>query len=171
LAARIKFLTEWAFHGEPATFWLAATYHPKMLLAAVLQRFAIKKGVLVDSLAFRAEETRTGEGVSVSGLVLVGASWDRKKKQLQDPKPKELYTEMPIVRLHIYLFLIFQIRLVPVAKDEIQTNTFSCPLFITTHKTNEIKGNFITHIVLPTTMPAKFWILRGVALYCQHVTQ
>ncbi len=33
LAARINFLTEWAFQGEPSTFWLAGTYHPKMLLS------------------------------------------------------------------------------------------------------------------------------------------
>ena len=158
LGERITFLNDWVFHGEPITFWLAATYHPKMLLGAVIQRYAHKQGILADTVAFRAEETysRSGDGISVSGLVIVGASWDRKKKQIQDAK--ELIAEMPVLRL------------IPVSKDEIQTNTFSCPLYITTHKTNEISGNFITHVVLPTTVASKFWILRGVALYCQHVT-
>merc|ERR1712196_753230 len=39
------------------------------------------------------------EGCYVDGLFLEGARWERRKRSLVDPRPKELFSPMPVIHL------------------------------------------------------------------------
>ena len=125
LCARTAFLQAWIDRGIPAVFWLSGFFFPQAFLTGTLQNYARKHGVSIDTLAFdfrvmdagslgvaekvdaasgvravaAAVPARPEDGCYVWGLFLEGARWDPRTARLAESRPKELYTEMPVLWL------------------------------------------------------------------------
>ncbi|KAI9002652.1 dynein heavy chain and region D6 of dynein motor-domain-containing protein [Gaertneriomyces semiglobifer] len=102
---RVQSLREWATKGQPTSFWLPGFFFPQGFLTGVLQNHARKYGMAIDTLSFnyqvsdyddndpRASDAFTDQdGVSVHGLFMEGARWDREKRLLQDSFPMEMFS-------------------------------------------------------------------------------
>jgi dynein heavy chain len=65
-------------------------------------------------------EAPSRDGAYIHGLVLEGAGWDDKLGVLEESRPKQLFTPMPVVL----------IRAVPVDKAPAD-NLYQCPVYFT----------------------------------------
>lgn len=186
LVARLDFLTRWIDKGTPPSYWISGFFFPQGFLTACLQNYARKYAYPIDTVAFsfvyrdeEAMETKPDDGVYIFGLFLEGARWDKSIKSLVDPRPKELFSPIPIIHM-----LPEQNRQTP------QKDIYRCPVYkiltrtgtlsTTGHSTNfvtwiEIPSNretiFRSSLVSETNAQVKFcdnsdWIKAGVACFC-----
>jgi dynein heavy chain len=127
LVQRLEFLTKWIDEGVPSAFWVSGFYFPQGFLTAALQNFARKYRFPIDTVAFsfvwRDEAvdeivSKPEDGCYVYGLFLEGARWDKAIHGLVDPKPKELFSPMPILHM-----LPVQNRVAP------QSGIYRCPVY------------------------------------------
>lgn len=107
------------------------------------------------------DEVKTGpdDGCYVRGLYLEGARWDWESHVLAESRPKELFTDMPIVWL-----APCQDRVKP------KTGLYDCPVYKTltragTLSTTGHSTNFVIYLEVPSDKPQSHWINRGVALF------
>ena len=127
LVQRLEFLTKWIDEGVPLAFWVSGFYFPQGFLTAALQNYARKYRFPIDTVAFSfvwrdeaVEEivNKPEDGCYVYGLFLEGARWDKTIHGLVDPKPKELFSPMPILHM-----LPVQNRVAP------QSGIYRCPVY------------------------------------------
>ncbi|KAI9144540.1 dynein heavy chain and region D6 of dynein motor-domain-containing protein [Paraphysoderma sedebokerense] len=169
LVKRIEFFQNWIDNGIPNVFWISGFFFPQAFLTATMQNYARKYGLPIDTLSFEHRivdtkwseiENKPPDGCYIRGLYLEGARWDPVEKVLADGKPKELYTDMPVIWL--------------LPKQNLQkpeTDIYDCPCYKTiaragTLSTTGHSTNYILTIELPTNLPQSYWIKRGVALIC-----
>lgn len=176
-AQRVDFFTDWYENGMPLDFWLPGFFFTQGFLTGVLQNYARKYTIPIDSLKFsfsiadRVQNPSEGpeDGVVTYGLFLDGAAWDSSTNVLADPQPKQLTCVAPCIQV------------TPVSKDTSQSNSadtsqevtvYSCPLY----KTSERRGilsttghstNFVMMVDLPSLQDESFWVLRGCCLLTQ----
>jgi len=188
LMARFDFLLRWIDKGVPPLMWISGFFFPQGFLTAILQNYARKYQFPIDTVAFSflmMDEAmsdikdRAPDGCYIYGLFLEGARWDKGDASLVDPKPKELFSEMPVMH-----FLPLQFREIPTG------GIYRCPVYkvltrtgtlsTTGHSTNfvtwiEIPSNkttiFRSSLVSETNAQIKFcdndyWIKAGVACFC-----
>ncbi|CBJ31040.1 dynein heavy chain [Ectocarpus siliculosus] len=187
LLDRLGFMTSWVDNGIPPVFWISGFFFPQGFLTAGQQNFARKHDVPIDSTTFAfhfKDEPRTAlstpeDGLFIHGLFLEGACWDKSMRTLVDPRPKELFSPMPVVHL-----LPEQDRETP------QTGIYRCPVYkiltrtgvlsTTGHSTNfvfwiEIPSNkantFRASLVSETNKQVQYcdqdyWIKAGAACFC-----
>jgi dynein heavy chain, axonemal len=188
LMARFNFLLGWIDKGVPPLMWISGFFFPQGFLTAILQNYARKYQFPIDTVAFSflmKDEAvsditaRAPDGCYIFGLFLEGARWDKGEASLVDPKPKELFSEMPVMH-----FLPVQFREIPTG------GIYRCPVYkiltrtgtlsTTGHSTNfvtwiEIPSNkntiFRSSLVSETNAQIKFcdndyWIKAGVACFC-----
>lgn len=105
---------------------------------------------------------KPNDGVYVRGLYVEGARWDYATKQLADSRPKELFSEAPVIWFR------------PMKTAEIkQQNVYVCPMYRTsarrgTLSTTGHSTNFVMSVRLPIgNTPASYWTRCGVALLSQ----
>lgn len=55
LKQRIKFMKRWQEVGMPVAFWISGFYFPQAFLTAILQNYARKHGISIDSIGFGFE--------------------------------------------------------------------------------------------------------------------
>jgi dynein heavy chain len=108
---RIEFLRDWNDNGAPSSFWLSGFFFPQGFLTGVLQTHSRQNGLSIDSISLRAhvlthatpDAIPPGElpdsGVFVHGLFLEGARWNRDLQSLDESRPGELFTAMPVIWL------------------------------------------------------------------------
>jgi dynein heavy chain len=89
-----------------------------------------------------------------------GARWDSKKHRIGESKPKELFTEVPIIWLKP-----------EVNRSQPSTGIYVCPVYKTltragTLSTTGHSTNFVFAIELPSDTRQTHWIKRGVAMLC-----
>lgn len=100
------------------------------------------------------------DGCFIRGLFIEGARWDKKNSQLGESKPKELYSEVPIIWLKP-----------SVNRQQPTSGIYVCPVYKTltragTLSTTGHSTNFVFSIELPTDKRQTHWIKRGVAMLC-----
>jgi Dynein heavy chain C-terminal domain len=152
LVARLEFLTRWVDRGIPPSYWISGFYFPQGFLTACLQNYARKYAYPIDTVAFsfvfRDEDqmdTKPEDGVYIYGLFLEGARWDKAAKSLVDPRPKELFSPVPVIHM-----LPQQNRPTP------QSGIYRCPVYKILTRTGTLSTtghstNFVTWYVHPTS--------------------
>eukprot|EP01012_Entosiphon_sulcatum_P032727 TRINITY_DN4157_c0_g1_i1.p1 TRINITY_DN4157_c0_g1~~TRINITY_DN4157_c0_g1_i1.p1 ORF type:complete len:4195 (-),score=848.52 TRINITY_DN4157_c0_g1_i1:38-11479(-) len=166
LLKRLQFFTDWFDNGPPPVFWISGFFFTQSFLTGVLQNFARKYQIEIDTLKWEFEVMSEAtyakppaDGCYVEGLFLEGASWDPAKKMLCECVPKQLFTSFPIM----WLKPATELKAFP---------HYEAPLY----KTSERRGvlsttghstNFVMLVKLPIDNESKHWIKRGTALLCQ----
>jgi dynein heavy chain len=172
LLERTGFIAKWIECGPPPAFWISGFFFPQAFLTGTLQNHARARGIAIDTVSFAFEimddvDPAEGSGAKppstgcyVYGMHLEGARWDTGLKSLAESRPKELFTELPVVWLRPE-----QNRTKPTS------GSYDCPVY----KTLERKGtlsttghstNYVMSIEMPTTSrDASHWTRRGVALF------
>lgn len=89
----------------------------------------------------------------VWGLFLDGCGFDRRGLKLIEPKPKQLFEQLPVI--HIYAMNNNQLP------DT--TKMYVCPVYKKPRRTDL---TYIASVYLKTAQPPEHWVLRGVALLC-----
>merc|ERR1711865_206114 len=108
LVDRLDFYTNWVKEGIPPIFWISAFFFPQAFMTGTLQNFARRHKFPIDTVAngfkyLKQEpeeiEAKPADGCFIRGLFCEGARFDRVKRALQDPHPKELFSAMPVIHL------------------------------------------------------------------------
>jgi dynein heavy chain len=167
LQARVKFFEDWVENGPPVVFWISGFFMQQSFLTGIKQNNARLHKIGVDTISFGFEVMKEGDiqerpkdGVLISGLFIEGASWDREREVLADPRPKELFQEMPPILLK------------PIGNRTVpETGVYNCPVYkVGTRRgvlsTTGHSTNYVLTVELPTDKPQSFWIKRGVAMIC-----
>ncbi|CAM9775317.1 unnamed protein product [Chrysoparadoxa australica] len=184
---RMTFISSWIKNGTPSVFWISGFFFPQGFLTAAQQNYARKHTIPIDTLSFsfemRAEShtevSKPEDGIFVYGLFLEGAQWDGERKTLVDPRPKELFSSMPLMHL------------MPV-KDRVQPTegVYRCPVYKILSRTGVLSTtghstNFVFWIEVPSNKPTiwrsslvsetnmqvefcdqEYWVKAGVACFC-----
>jgi dynein heavy chain len=141
----------------PPSTWIAGLFNPQRFLTAVMQTTARNGGFELDKLGIITEitkkepnelDTASSEGAYVHGLYMEGARWDGPQQAIQDAKPKELYSKLPVVLL----------KSVPVERGE-RMGVYKCPVY-----RNRSRGpTYIFTALIKTKAEASKWVMAGVA--------
>ena len=110
LNQRVDFFQSWITNGQPTCFWLGGFFFPQAFITGTQQNYARKVGVSIDQLNFEYEllrydqtpatiKERPETGVYVHGIYIEGARWDGSMKYLNHSRPKELFSELPVLVL------------------------------------------------------------------------
>jgi dynein heavy chain len=172
LLERLSFFQTWVDNGMPITFWLSGFFFTQGFLTGASQNMARANGIPIDTLGYtckflpqpRAEVNnmkRPETGVYTYGLYLEGARWDYEKAQLGESRPKELFTQVPVIWMKPF-----------VSKDIPFIPHYNCPLYKTSDRrgilmTTGHSTNFVMPIQTPSDMKPEHWIKRGVAMLTQ----
>ncbi|KAL3881803.1 hypothetical protein ACJMK2_028195, partial [Sinanodonta woodiana] len=177
LVERMKFISAWIDKGLPSVYWISGFFFPQAFLTGTLQNYARKKVISIDTISFgfelldaeRSKMVRESpeqltelpeDGCYIHGLYIEGARWDSHQHQLTESRPKELYTEMPVIWLK------------PQANRKIpESGIYDSPTYKTltragTLSTTGHSTNFVFSVEIPTDKAQKHWIKRGVAMLC-----
>ncbi|XP_015588713.1 dynein heavy chain 3, axonemal [Cephus cinctus] len=169
LLARIEFLQNWIDHDAPTVFWLSGFYFTQSFLTGVMQNYARRCQIPIDHLDFQFEITKFENttdkppmfGAYTFGLFLQGAHWNRDIEELDESKPKKMFSSVPIIWLKPGVKATFQI-----------SNVYHCPVYKTSARrgvlaTTGHSSNFVMYVLFPTKVDESHWINRGVACLCQ----
>jgi dynein heavy chain len=165
LNKRLAMLERWYEKGKPVVFWLPGFFFTQSFCTAVKQNYARKHSYAIDTLGFDFEVLRQPamvtaprDGAYVDGLFIEGAKWDREAWILGESEPKQLTDEMPILWMKVGKL------------DTLSSySSFECPLYREASRrgvltTTGHSTNFVMDVKLPSSLPAKHWVKRGVAM-------
>nr|CAG4708520.1 unnamed protein product [Naegleria fowleri] len=185
LLKRIEFFRHWFDHGKPNVYWLSGFFFTQSFLTGIKQNYARKHKIAIDQIEFEFEvlnkyyDPNTAHelpepesGCYVYGMYLEGAAWDMQKGTLTDPRPKQLFDEMPLIWFKPVNVVASENQ--AEGGTNVNSSHYVCPLY----KTSERRGvlsttghstNFVMSIKLPMNDDTneKYWIKRGCALLCQ----
>jgi len=166
LVARIAFIQKWYEDGKPPTFWISGFFFPQAFITGVMQNHARKYQLPIDTVTYGYEmrdeahetvEKPPEDGAFIWGLYIEGARWDMGSHQLEESRPKELFTDLPTIHL------------LPIANRKPVTSGFyNLPVYKTMARfgvlsTTGHSTNFVMAIEVPTDRPQAHWIKRGTA--------
>lgn len=169
LKDRIDFLNNWIKHGTPNIFWIPGFFFPQGFITGTLQNYARKKVIAIDKISFSfvmqgktavsGVKERPETGCLVHGIYIEGCRWDSETSLLKESKPKELFSDLPI--LHIK----------PTEqKEPLPQGTYNCPLYKVVSRSGTLSTtghstNFVMYLELPSHQPEEKWIRAGVATF------
>lgn len=171
LLDRNKQLSNWLVNGRPPTYWLTGFFNPQGYLTAARQeitrRHAHEKWALDDVVlktdvtdfmeARRIKDKDSTDGFYITGLFLEGAAWDKKEHALTDSQPKDLFCQLPILK-------ISATTSVEAKKLYAKAQLYDCPMYTKPQRTDLA---FVATVKLPVgSKDEDYWTLRGVALLC-----
>jgi len=188
LLERLRFLDGWIEQAAPKVFWISGFFFPQGFMTANLQNHARKYGLPIDTVsngfnmldeAATAVAEKPQDGCYIHGLFSEGARWDKKRRSLVDPKPKELFSRMPVIHL------------VPEQHRQQPTDgIYRCPVYKILTRTGTLSTtghstNFVFWLDVPSSKPTIFrnslvsetnaqvlfcdqdyWVKGGVACFC-----
>jgi dynein heavy chain len=171
ILARCAFFQMWFDLGaQPPCFWISGIFFPQAFFTGAMQNFARKYKEEIDLLSYkqtcndhikdpRAELTKAPEdGVYIYGIFLEGARWSTSSHQIEDSKPKELFTELPSL-----WFCPTKNR----TPDELD---YRCPCYKVVSRKGTLlttghSTNFVLYIELKTDTVVDKWIKAGMAAF------
>ncbi|KAL2653371.1 hypothetical protein R1flu_021499 [Riccia fluitans] len=166
LYERLAMLQDWMNNGAPPKFWISGFFFTHAFLTGVLQNYARKYHIPVDTVGWNFKCVPKGgvgnqkpeDGCYIYGMYLEGARWDDKDMALAESEPKVLYSPAPLIWLQPC-----------VIADKKKIPSYSCPVYRTSERrgvlaTTGHSSNFVVNIDLPTEKPQDHWIRRGVAM-------
>ena len=162
---RVDFLRDWLHGGQPAAFRLGAVFFPQGLMTGVLQTYARKYQVAIDTLSFRyavldcePEEITEGpeDGIYVYGLFMEGARWDDETRLMAMSRPGEIYTSVP------------PIHFLPAVDHVTPDDVYAMPVYKTDARrgvlsTTGMSTNFVVAVEMPTDVDPVVFCLAGCA--------
>jgi dynein heavy chain len=169
LLFRCDFFQTWIKHSHPSSYPIAAFFFPQGFMTGVLQTFARKYNVAIDSLNFGFEvmkqETGTDitewpeDGVFVYGLFFDSARWDREERVIKESHLGEMYAPMPVIH--------FQ----PVEDYVTPEGRYSAPLYKTLLRAGVLSTtgqstNYVLSVDIPTDRDPNVWVKQASALMC-----
>lgn len=165
LVRRCEQYANWSEIELPNQFWLPGFTYPSGFLTAILQTSARANGVAIDALSWEfpvlqhADVTQITnapkEGVYVSGLYVEGACWNFGAGFLEEPRPMELISLMPIIHFK------------PVeGKRKSAKGFYTCPVYLYPVRTGtrERPSYVVSTELRAGKSSSEFWAKRGVAL-------
>jgi len=171
ILARCAFFQMWFdLSHPPPCFWVSGIFFPQAFFTGAIQNYARRYAEEIDLLSYKQVPLPQvkdapkeileppDDGVIIYGLFLEGARYDCDTEQLENSKPKELFTDMPI--LHF----------VPIKNRVADPKDYRMPcykvisrkgvLLTTGHSTN-----FVLYIETKTDKSVDKWIKAGVAAF------
>ena len=135
----------------------------------MLQNYARKHVIAIDRLGFEFKildntsyqsiTQKPEDGCYIYGMFIEGARWGTENHALTDSKPKELYSDLPLIQL------------LPLA-DRVQPKTgiYNCPLYKVlsrrgTLSTTGHSTNYVMSLELTSIEEEAIWIRAGVAAF------
>ena len=134
-----------------------------------MQNYARKHKIAIDRLSFEFRilddksytdvKEKPSDGCYIYGMFLEGARWNYDLHMLGDSKPKELYSDVPLIWL-----VPKENRLPP------KQGIYDCPIYKVlsragTLSTTGHSTNFVMFIELPSKEEEDVWIKAGVAIF------
>ena len=168
LVRRIEFIRKWYEEGIPHVYWISGFFFPQAFLTGTLQNFARKYQVSIDTVTFEfrimdvendSDLPVPEDGCYIKGLYLEGARWSPEEKSLVESRPRELYTDVPVVWLRPR-----SNRVKPA------TGIYDCPVYKTvtragTLSTTGHSTNYVVTMEVPSNVHQTHWVKRGVAIF------
>jgi len=166
---RCAFFQMWYDLGKPPPcFWVSGIFFPQAFFTGAMQNCARKYNYEIDLLSYKQiplddvadpkkELTEPpSDGVYVYGIFLEGARWSKATHQIEDSRPKELFTDMPALWFN------------PTMNREPDILDYRCPCYkVVSRKgvllTTGHSTNFVMYIELKTDRPVSTWIKAGMA--------
>lgn len=154
-----------AFRDDPLTLpkviMVSRFFNPQSYLTAIKQVVASNhRGLELNKLYIQTDVTKktieevdtvAKDGSYVFGFVLEGARWDIALGQLDESKPKEMFSVIPVVYCKA-------VNIPPEGKED--KTVYQCPAY----KTEDRSATYVFTAQLKTRAPPRKWILAGVAI-------
>lgn len=171
ILARCQFFQLWYDLGAPPpVFWISGIFFPQAFFTGAMQNYARKYGEEIDLLSYKqtaldnirdakVELTRPpDDGVYIYGIFLEGARWSNSTHQIEDSRPKELFTDLPS------LWFCPTKNRVPNDLD------YRCPCYKVVSRKGTLlttghSTNFVLYIELSTDTVIDKWIKAGMAAF------
>merc|ERR1711871_776883 len=108
LVERTDFITKWVRENVAPVVWISGFYFPQAFLTGTLQNYARKHQLPIDTIDFdfiyqkqpiESFTERAVDGGYIHGIFLEGARWDDEIQGLNDSRPKQLYTLLPVLHM------------------------------------------------------------------------
>ncbi len=109
--ARVHQLEEWQNNPTdiPQVTWISGLVNPQSFLTAICQVSAQRSSTELDKLSTLTEVTKTmdvqelsshsKDGAYIIGLSMQGARWDVQTAKIENSRPKEIFSTMPIINV------------------------------------------------------------------------
>jgi dynein heavy chain len=160
LKERVVQLEEWIADplNIPKVTDIAKLFNPQSFLTAIKQLCCQTQQLELNKLQVFTEVTKretkqidahARDGAFVTGMYLEGARWDMNANSLEDSKPKEMFTRMPVVNC----------KAGPVSEKE-DKNSYICPTYCVPTR----RPYYVFPAQLRTRQNGAKWVLGGVAL-------
>jgi len=142
----------------PKVVDISRLFNPQSFLTAIKQLTCQQQGLELDKLAVYTDVTKkeakqvdahSKDGAFVTGMFLEGARWDGTTNSLEDSRPKEMFTAMPVINC----------KAGPVT-DKVDKNLYVCPTYCVPTR----RPYFVFPAQLRTKVLADKWVLAGVAM-------
>eukprot|EP00801_Mesodinium_rubrum_P000083 Mrub_00083.p1 GENE.Mrub_00083~~Mrub_00083.p1 ORF type:complete len:1986 (+),score=436.27 Mrub_00083:724-5958(+) len=170
LKLRVEFLKEWEDNGTPICYWMSGFFFPQAFLTGIKQNYARKYKIPIDIVMFefylmndkldkKDILEKPSEGSYVNGLYLEGSSYDLNEGKLVPSKPRELFTNLPILWLK------------PTDNKVVDSKSlYQCPIYKTVARygvltTTGHSSNYVLYMDIPTDLSPEKWVMAGVAAF------
>lgn len=160
LQERLGQLSDWIDDplSIPKVVDVSKLFNPQSFLTAICQLCCQTQGLELDKLMVYTDVTKkekaqcdayAKEGAFVTGMFLEGARWDAAQMALEDSRPKEMFTMMPVINCKAGLM-----------NDKVDKNVYICPTYCVPTR----RPHFVFAAQLRTKYIPDKWVLAGVAM-------